>query len=117
MRIDASQASKNFGIAFAAYDNQQDAYKLTFDLTSNNDYNCPALMMYQRGKEFNFTPLVVPQNKIFDVKIIIEKSICVMYVNGNVAFTNRITNLNQNPWMIFADDEEVKFENIRVLKQ
>ncbi len=117
MRIDASQAAKNFGIAFAAYENQQDAYKLTFDLTSNNDYNCPALMMYQRGKEFNFTPLVVSQNKIFDVKIIVEKSICVMYVNGNVAFTNRITNLNQNPWMIFSDDEMVKFENIRILKQ
>ncbi|MDR1526440.1 MAG: DUF4975 domain-containing protein [Dysgonamonadaceae bacterium] len=117
MKIDASQATKNFGIAFAAYENQEDAYKLTFDLTGNNPYNCPALFMYQRGKEYNFTPLVVPQNKIFDVKIIIEKSLCVMYINNNVAFTNRITNLNQNPWMLFAEEGTVKFSDIKIFKQ
>lgn len=117
MKIDATQATKNFGIAFAAYENQEDAYKLTFDLAGNNTYNCPALFMYQRGKEYNFTPLVVPQNKIFDVKIIIEKSLCVMYINDNVAFTNRITNLNQNPWMLFADEGTVKFSEIKIFKQ
>jgi beta-fructofuranosidase len=117
MKIDASQATKNFGIAFAAYENQEDAYKLTFDLAGNNTYNCPAIFMYQRGKEYNFMPLIVPQNKIFDVKIIIEKSLCVMYINGNVAFTNRITNLNQNPWMLFADEGTVKFSDIKIFKQ
>jgi beta-fructofuranosidase len=117
IKIDASQASKNFGIAFAAHENQEDAYNLTFDLTTNNSYNCPAMFMYQRGKEYNFTPLVVPQNKIFNVKIIIEKSVCVMYINNNVAFTNRITNLNQNPWMLFAEDGTVKFSDIKIFKQ
>ena len=117
MKIDASLTSKGFGIAFTAYDNQEDAYKLTFDLTSENQYACPALFMIHRGKEYNFTPLVLPADKIFNLKIVIEKSLCVMYINGNVAFTNRITNLNQNPWMLFADEGTVKFSDIKIFKQ
>jgi beta-fructofuranosidase len=117
MKIDPSQATKNFGIAFAAYENQEDACKLTFDLTGNNPYSCPAMFMYQRGKEYNFTPLVVPADKIFDVKIIIEKSVVAMYINENVAFTNHIGNMNQNPWMIFAEEGTVKFSDIKILNQ
>jgi beta-fructofuranosidase len=114
MKIDASQAEKNFGVAFGAFENQEDAYRLTFDTTSDNQYNCTALFMYQRGTEYNFTPLIVPQDKIFNVKIIIEKSLCVMYINDNVAFTNRISNMEQNPWMIFAGEGTVKFFDIKI---
>jgi beta-fructofuranosidase len=117
MKIDASQAVKNFGIAFGAYENQQDTYDIKFDLTADNQYGLPALFMYHGNTEHNFTPLVVPQNKIFNVKIILEKSLCVMYINGNVAFTNRIANMNQNPWMIFADEGRVTFSDIKIFKQ
>jgi beta-fructofuranosidase len=117
MEIDASAANKNFGIAFGAYENQQDTYDIKFDLTADNPYGLPVISMYHGSKEHNFTPLIVPQNKIFNVKIILEKSLCVIYINDNVSFTNRITNMNQNPWMIFADEGTVKFSNIKVYKQ
>jgi beta-fructofuranosidase len=113
MTIDATQ-SKKFGIAFGACDNQADTYNLTFDLTAENQWNTSAVFMYHDQKELNFTPLIVPANKIFEVKIIIEKSICTMYINNNVAFTNRIYKMNQNPWMLFAEDGSVKFSNIKV---
>jgi beta-fructofuranosidase len=117
MTIDASATTKKFGIAFGAYENQQDTYDIMFDLTANNRYELPALFMYHGSEEHNFTPLIVPQNKIFDVKIILEKSLCVMYVNNNVSFTNRISNMNQNPWMIFADEGTAKFLNVKIFKQ
>jgi beta-fructofuranosidase len=110
MAIDASQASKNFGIAFGAYENQQDTYDIKFDLTAS------AMYLYKGNKELNFTPLIVPQNKVFDVKIILEKSLCAMYINDNVAFTNRISNMEQNPLMIFADEGTVKFSDIKIYK-
>ena len=116
MRIDASQAEKGFGIAFGAYEEQQDSYKLTFDMSKNNAYGCPALFMYHAGKEYNFTPLIVPNNKQFDVKIIIEKQLCVMYINNNVAFTNHISNMERNPWAIFADQGTIKVSNISIKK-
>ncbi|MDD3077661.1 MAG: glycoside hydrolase family 32 protein [Paludibacter sp.] len=117
MTINASQVTKNFGIAFGAYENQQDTYDIKFDLTAENQYGLPTLFLFHDSKEHNFTPLIVPQNKIFNVKIIIEKSICAMYINNNVAFTNRITNMNQNPWMIFANEGTVKFSDIKIYKQ
>ena len=116
MKIDASEAEKGFGIGFGAYEDQEESYKLIFDMTSNNQYNCPALFMYQKNKELNFTPLIVSNNKQFDVKIIIEKQVCVMYVNGNVAFTNHISTMEQNPWMIFSDSGVVRFSDIKIFK-
>ncbi len=117
MKIDASQAQKGFGIAFGAYETQQDTYNLTFDMSSSNVYSCPALFMYHANKEYNFTPLIVPSDKQFDVKIIVERQVCVMYVNNNVAFTNHISNMEKNPWMIFADEGTVKFIDIKISKQ
>jgi beta-fructofuranosidase len=117
MKIDASQADKNFGVAFGACDSQDDVYALTFDLTDNNHYRLPSIFMYHNTKELNFTPLTVPVNKIFDIKIIIEKSVCVTYINNNVAFSNRIYAMNQNPWMIFADEGTVRFSDIQISKQ
>ncbi len=46
-----------------------------------------------------------------------ENSICIVYFNNEVAFTNRIENLNQNPWMIYTADGTVRFHDIKVYKQ
>lgn len=117
LKIDASKAEKSFGIAFGAFDDQTDTYNLTFDTSSNNNYKTPALFMYHRNKELNFAPLIVPINKQFDIKIIIERQVCVMYINNNVAFTNHISNMENNPWMIFSDEGTVKFSEIKIYKQ
>jgi beta-fructofuranosidase len=114
MKINATAATKGFGVAFGAYENQQDAYRFTFDMTGDSPVLC---MKPPTGEIFNFTPLIVPANKIFDVKIVIEKTVAVMYVNGNVAFTHHISNMEQNPWMIFADEGTVTFSDIKIYKQ
>ncbi|GHV21077.1 glycosyl hydrolase [Clostridia bacterium] len=117
MKIDASQAIKNFGIAFGAYESQQDAFKLVFDTSSDNALGCPSMILMQNGKDLNHTPLVVSADKIFNIKIVAEKAVAVLYVNGTMAFTNRMENMENNPWMIFSDNGTVKFENIRIYKQ
>lgn len=117
MNIDATQTEGEFGIAFGAYENQKEAYKIIFDMSTNNNYGCPALFMKQEGKEYNFTPLIVPENKQFHVKIIVDKQVCVLYVNDNVAFSNHISNMERNPWMIFAEDDgTVQFSDITIYK-
>jgi len=122
MTIDASQ-SNQFGFSFGACDDPSEVYSITFDLASANRWATPSLLMYKEprdggtGKtELNFTPLVVPTNRIFNVRVIIEKSICVVYVNDNVAFTNRIYKMDQNPWTIFADQGTVKVNLLKIEK-
>ncbi|MDD3322373.1 MAG: glycoside hydrolase family 32 protein [Paludibacter sp.] len=123
MKIDASQ-SDNFGFSFGAGGDMSEVYSVDFDLTSTNHWSTPAIFMNKESNfatgsyinELNFTPLIVPENKIFNVKIIIEKSICVVYVNNNVAFTNRIYKMNQNPWTIFSDKGTIRITDMNINK-
>lgn len=123
MKIDAKE-SDQFGFSFGACDDLSEIYSVKFDLTSTNRWSIPALFMnretnYSTGSyinELNFTPLIIPENKIFDVKIIIEKSVCVMYVNSNVAFTNRIYKMDQNPWTIFSDQGKIQVTDLVIHK-
>ncbi|MGJ1190850.1 glycoside hydrolase domain-containing protein [Sphingobacterium siyangense] len=122
MTIDASQSSK-FGFSFGACNDPTEVYSIAFDLTSSNRWNMPALFMNKEARdgggsktELNFTPLTVPTNRIFNVKIIIEKSIGIVYVNDRVAFTNRIYKMDQNPWTIFADQGTVQVNGLKIEK-
>jgi len=123
LSIDASQ-STNFGFFFGACDDLSEVYSIVFDLTSTNQWSIPALFFNKESSfstgsysnELNFTPLIVPENKIFNIKIIIEKSICVVYVNNNVAFTNRIYKMNKNPWSIFVGEGTIDVTNLSVFK-
>lgn len=114
MSIDAGQATR-FGIALGACDAQQDVYKLEFNL-GDTHYGGAALFMMHGTDELNYTPLTVPANKRFDVTLIAEKTICTLYVNGQVAFTNRIFKMHQNPWMIYSTAGTAHFSNIKVFK-
>jgi len=98
-------------------------YSIACYLTSSNRLNMPALCMNKEARygggsktELNFTPLTVPTNRIFNVKIIIEKSIGIVYVNDRVAFTNRIYKMDQNPWTIFADQGTVQVNGLKIEK-
>lgn len=121
MTIDATQ-SDQFGFSFGACDNPDEVYSVLFDLTATNRWNMPSLFMYKEARngsntgrsELNFTPLIVPSSKVFKLKIIIEKSICVVYVNDQVAFTNRILKMDQNPWTLFADKGSVEISGMKI---
>lgn len=123
LKIDATQSNK-FGFSFGAGGNLSEIYSVAFDLTSTNHWSIPALFMNKESnfvtgsysKELNFTPLIVPANKIFNVKIIIEKSVCILYVNDNVAFTNRLYKMDQNPWTIFSDNGTIKISDFTINK-
>src|SRR5690606_1705986 len=121
MKIDASQ-SERFGFSFGACDDLSEVYSVSLDLTSSNSWGMPSLFMYQENKqgstekELNFTPLIVQTNKVFDVNLVVENSICVVYVNNQVAFTNRIYKMDQNPWAIFSDNGTIKISGMAITK-
>lgn len=124
MKIDASQSNR-FGFSFGACDDLSELYSVTFDLTESNRWSMPALFLYQESiystgsyeKELNFTPLIVPANKNFDITILIEKSVCVIYVNNNVAFTNRIYKMDKNPWTFFVDQGAISVSDLKIYKE
>ena len=90
-------------------------FAIVFDLAKNQ---LRLDKVIKNASSLNLTqlPLNVPANKEFDITIISENSVCVIYINDEIAFTNRIYKMNQNPWAIFADNGEVTFSDLKMFK-
>lgn len=110
-------SSTQFGFGFGACGTQNEVYSIVFDVAKSQ------IRLEKSIKNGTSTaiistlaqlPLTVPANKQFDVTIVSENSVCVVYINDEIAFTNRIYKMNQNPWTIFANDGEVIFSGLTV---
>nr|WP_320059771.1 glycoside hydrolase family 32 protein [uncultured Bacteroides sp.] len=56
-----------------------------------------------------FTP---SSDASYTITVVNEQSACVVYINGQYAFTNRIYNMQYNPWGIFSSDGSVGITDI-----
>lgn len=110
-------SSTQFGFGFGACSTLNEVYSIVFDLEKNQ------LRLEKSIKNGSSSavistltqlPLAVPANKQFDVTIVSENSVCVVYINDEIAFTNRIYKMSQNPWTIFANNGEVTFSDLKV---
>lgn len=108
-------SSTQFGFEFGACGTRNEVFAIVFDLAKNQ---LRLDKVIKNASSLNVTqlPLNVPANKEFDVTIISENSVCVIYINDEIAFTNRIYKMNQNPWAIFADNGEVTFSDLKIFK-
>nr|WP_320037675.1 glycoside hydrolase family 32 protein [uncultured Bacteroides sp.] len=112
--VKASTATR-FGFEFGAGGARSEVHDLVFDLTSKTlklDCIKDGNVLATRTS----TPLIIPENKQFKVTIVIENSVCVIYVNGVIALSNRIYQMNQNPWGIFAEGGEAVFSEVALNK-
>ena len=108
-------SSTQFGFEFGACGTRNEVFSIVFDLTKNQ---LRLDKVIKNASSLNVTqlPLNVPANTEFDITIISENSVCVIYINDEIAFTNRIYKMNQNPWAIFADNGEVTFSDLKIFK-
>ena len=108
-------SSTQFGFEFGACGTRNEVFAIVFDLAKNQ---LRLDKVIKNASSLNVTqlPLILPANKEFDITIISENSVCVIYINNEIAFTNRIYKMNQNPWAIFADNGEVTFSDLKLFK-
>ncbi len=115
-KIIAGSATQ-FGFGFGACSTQNEVYSIVFDL-ANNQIRLEKSIKNGTSSAVISTltqlPLTVPINKQFDVTIVSENSVCVVYINNEIAFTNRIYKMDQNPWTIFTNNGDVTFSSLTV---
>lgn len=107
-----SKSSSSFGFEFKSCGDRNEVYALTFDLNQKHI----RLDRRTKGQDpitIDKTSLQVPQDEEFDVTLFIENSICIIYVNHQIAFTSRIYAMNGNQWSIFADNGIVEFSDLK----
>lgn len=61
-------------------------------------------------------PFTAVQGTVYDVEIITEGSICVMYVNGSVALSNRIYGREARSWGLIANGTTLTVNSLQVNK-
>ena len=108
-------SSTQFGFEFGACGTRNEVFAIVLDL-AKSQLRLDKVIKNAASLNLTKLPLNVPANKEFDITIISENSVCVIYINNEIAFTNRIYKMNQNPWAIFADNGEVTFSNLKIFK-
>lgn len=105
-----SGSAKRFGFEFGASGDRSEVHDLTF----NTENNRLELRHISNGVVVETrTSVELPQASEYDVTIINENSVCVIYVNG-VALTNRIYQMNWNGWGLFAEEGTATFNEVKM---
>lgn len=105
-----------FGFMFAAAGNEREVFNLEFD-TQNNTVILNRVLKYTNETiERTRKDIPVTTNGKYSIKLLIENSICVLYINNEVAFTNRIYFMNHNPWRIYSTNGDVLFDQVGLYK-
>jgi beta-fructofuranosidase len=107
--------SVNFGLSFGACGNLREVYDLVFDL-KNSQLRMDKNIRGQSPITTASVKLPVPANKEFDITVITEGSIAVIYVNNEIALSTRSYRMNQNPWGIFSNGGSVTFSDVKLSK-
>lgn len=57
-----------------------------------------------------------PSDNVYDITVFTDNSVCVVYINDNVAYTNRIYGTQKNCWSInsYNADGEIRISNLQV---
>lgn len=105
-----------FGFEFGASGNRREVFALQFDTKKNKIDLNRVLRFEDASQTIASVNLPVNQSGEYSVTILIENSICVIYINGKTAFSNRIYLMNQNAWGIYANNGDVQFSNIKIYK-
>ncbi|MCM4155457.1 glycoside hydrolase family 32 protein [Gramella sp. AN32] len=119
-KIDAdvsfNSSNKDFGFMIGACDGYEDFYSLRFIPSENrfsfdkqNRSNLTTTSIAE-----NYVPITLTPNTIYNIQIIIENSMVVVYINDKAALSNRIYKATNTNWGIFVDNSNVNFENIKL---
>lgn len=114
--VSYSSAAKDFGFLLGACDGYDDVYSLrfvpgqqrfSFDRTRRGQLSSTTVAT-------NDVPFALAPNVEYDVTIVFENSVVVVYLNHVAALTSRIYRAPGTSWGLFADHSTATFRNITV---
>ncbi|MGQ7855035.1 glycoside hydrolase domain-containing protein [Pedobacter sp. WC2501] len=107
-KLSLSNLNGTASLNFNAKTDLSGSYQIRFEPASNR------IAAYNNGQEVTRVPFVFEQGKTYDFSIIVDGSIIVLYLNDQVALTNRSYSAKGTPWSLTANGLEVKVTNLKV---
>ena len=116
--VSYSNSNRDFGFFLGACDENNNVISLRF-VPSENKIKLDKITRSSLSgstTSYNETAFKLEPNVEYDVKVVIENSIVVIYVNNQVALTSRVYKAPNTSWGVFADNSSVFFKSITVTK-
>ena len=115
--VSYASSAKDFGFMIGACDGYNDFYSLRF-VPSQNRF---ALEKVSRSAITTSTavtdvPFNLSPNNSYNIQIVIENSMLIVYLNNEVALSTRVYKATNTSWGVFADNSNATFNNITVTK-
>ena len=117
--VTASSNEDIFGISLARGTDSKKYYSLIINPEDNNSNR--KINFEQKGKEgigfiagIDGYKFPFPADNIYHVTICTDNSVCTVYINDNVAYTNRIYGIQKNCWSLDSYEGSIQVSNIKV---
>lgn len=117
--VKANSKTDKFGFSFVRGTDSKKYY--TIVVSPENGGNDKKLNFEENGEEgIGFVEGIdgyyfsTPANNEYNVTIYTDNSVCVVYINDDVVYTNRIYGLQKNCWSINSYEGTVEVSNVRV---
>jgi len=116
--VSYSESNKDFGFFLGACDEKNNVISLRFMPSENKirlDKTTRASLSSSTISD-NEASFILEPDVDYEVKMVVENSIVVIYVNNQVALTSRVYRAPNTSWGVFADNSSVFFKRIIVTK-
>lgn len=108
----SSNTDEVFAFSFVDNSDRDAVYTIRLNLANQKIYfNKDGSNSVQ---EINQVPMPRSADGVYNIRIYNDQSVCVMYVNDQVAFTNRIYGMPQNPWRMACEHGSVTVSGLTV---
>lgn len=114
--VSYSSASKDFGFMVGACDGYDNFYSLRF-VPSQNRFSFDKVnrsSLTSTTVPTNDVPITLSPNTNYNIDIVVENSMVVVYINNQVALSCRIYKARRTNWGIFVDHSNATFNYIDV---
>jgi beta-fructofuranosidase len=108
-------SDKDFGFMIGACDGYENFFSLRF-VPSQNRVSLDKVLRSQITSATSSTdaPLTLLPNRPYEVQIVVENSMLVLYVDNVIALSARVYKATGTNWGVFADNSNAAFNNIVV---
>ena len=116
-KVTASSGSDKFGFSFCRGTDSEKFYSIIVSPESNNrnklNFEEEGGKGFILGADSYFFD--TPADNTYNVTILTDNSVCVVYINDVLAYTNRIYGMQKNCWSINCYDGSVTVSDINVM--
>lgn len=114
--VKATPGASVFGLSFVDCSDRDYNYRVYVEDRWNN-LKFDKVTTDKDGKEtrqnINLLGLQPAADGVYHVTVVSDHSVCVVYINNQYAFTNRINGMTLNPWSLFCSDGKVEFSDLK----